>query len=67
MLLGMGDEEEGVDPQVPEGSTVMQMPALDAQGNPIPPKPEDKNKIPSQADSSSAARDLLSRYTKRPR
>ena len=67
MLLGMGDEEDGVDPLVPEGSTIMQMPALDAQGNPIPPKPEDKNKIPSQADSSSAARDLLSRYTKRPR
>ena len=67
MLLGMGDEEDGAEPYVPEGSTIMQMPALDAQGNPIPPKPEDKNKIPSQADSSSAARDLLSRYTKRPR
>ena len=68
MLLGMSDED-GDPPHVPEGSTVMEMPAVDAMGNPLPPpKPvDDKKKVMSQEDSSSIARDLLSKMTRRPR
>ena len=66
MLLGMSDED-GDPPHVPEGSTVMEMPAVDAMGNPLPPKVEDKKKIITQEDSSSIARDLLSKMTRRPR
>ncbi len=66
MLLGMNDED-GDPPHVPEGSTVMEMPAVDAFGNPVVPKVEDKKKIPSPEDSSSIARDLLSKMTRRPR
>ena len=66
MLLGMTDED-GDPPHVPEGSTVMEMPAVDAYGNPVVVKVEDKKKIPSPEDSSSIARDLLSKMTRRPR
>jgi predicted component of type VI protein secretion system len=65
MLLGMSDED-GDPPHVPEGSTVMEMPAVDAYGNTILPKPEEKKKAAIE-DSSSVARDLLSRMTRRPR
>ena len=66
MLLGMSDED-GDPPHVPEGSTVMEMPAVDAYGNPVMPKPDDKKKVIVPEDSSSVARDLLSRMTRRPR
>ena len=66
MLLGMNDED-GDPPHVPEGSTVMEMPAVDAFGNAVVPKVEEKKKIISQEDSSSIARDLLSKMTRRPR
>ena len=66
MLLGMSDEDSDP-PHVPEGSTVMEMPAVDAYGNPVMPKPDDKKKVIVPEDSSSVARDLLSRMTRRPR
>ncbi len=66
MLLGMNDAD-GDPPHVPEGSTVMEMPAVDAYGNAVAPKVEEKKKIPSPEDSSSIARDLLSKMTRRPR
>ena len=66
MMLGMGDDD-GDPPHVPEGSTVMEMPAVDAYGNPVVPKVEEKKTIPSPEDSSSIARDLLSKMTRRPR
>ncbi len=67
MLLGMSDED-GDPPHVPDGSTVMEMPAVDVDmyGNAIPPKPPEK-KVPVQEDSSTIARDLLSKMTRRPR
>jgi len=62
MLLSMEDTPSGEAPSVPEGSTVMEAPAIDAAGRPIPPKPEKKNEA---AESSNAAGDLLKRYFRR--
>jgi predicted component of type VI protein secretion system len=68
MLLGMEDEN------VPDGSTVVDMPAVDEQGNPIPPsqaKPDDKaaKKVVAQTreEMSSAASDLLRKMMRRPK
>jgi len=67
MLLGMDDDS----PSVPDGSTVVEVPAVDAQGNPIPPaaKPEDKGKkqMQSREEMSSAANDLLRKMMRRPK
>jgi len=66
MLLGM--EEDG---GVPDGSTVVELPAVDAQGNPIKPteaKPEDKKKpVQTREEMSSAASDLLRKMMRRPK
>ena len=62
MLLGMEDTPSGEAPSVPEGSTVMEAPAIDAAGRPIPPKVDKKN---DQAESSNAAGDLLKKYFRR--
>jgi predicted component of type VI protein secretion system len=62
MLLGMGEDDA---PRVPEGSTIMEMPAGMAGA---PEKPDEKKSaIPSQETSSSAASDLLRKYMRRPR
>ena len=62
MLLGMDDDDPTAEPHVPEGSTVMEMPAVPGAA------PDDKKrKVPEQPDSSAIARDLLSRLTRRPR
>lgn len=61
MLLGMDDDDPV---EVPGGSTVMELPAVDAEQ--IAKAMADK-KVLTQADSSSAARDLLTQYTQRPR
>ena len=69
MLLGM--EDGGV----PEGSTVIELPAVDAQGNPIPPAvdaaKDDKSKKPPVAQTreemSTAASDLLRKMMRRPK
>lgn len=64
MLLGM--EDEGV----PEGSTVVELPAVDAEGRPIPPaaKPEEKKKLAqTREEMSSAASDLLRKMMRRPK
>jgi pSer/pThr/pTyr-binding forkhead associated (FHA) protein len=63
MLLGMEDTPSGEAPSVPEGSTVMEVPAIDAAGRPIPPKPADKKN--EAAESSNAAGDLLKKYFRR--
>ncbi len=60
MLLGMDAE----DPEVPGGSTIMEMPSIDAAAI---VKAAAEKKVLTQADSSSAAKDLLSKYTQRPR
>jgi len=69
LLLGMGDED---DPKVPEGSTVFEMNAVGAppgEGGEEPKAEEskDKKKVPTQADTSNAASDILRRYMRRPR
>ena len=66
MLLDMEDD------QVPEGSTVVEMPAVDAQGNPLPQaQPKEEAKKPAQAQTreemSSAASDLLRKMMRRPK
>lgn len=70
MLLAEGDEDA---PSVPDGSTVMELPAvnLDASGNPISPAApaaagKDKKKSSSAAETSAAANELLKKYMKRP-
>lgn len=62
MLLGMDDTPSGEAPSVPDGSTVMEIPAIDAAGRPIPPKPVEKK---VEAESSNAAGDLLKKYFRR--
>ena len=68
MLLGMDDDS----PSVPDGSTVIETPAVDAQGKPLPPagKPEEKDgkkPVQSREDMSNAANDLLRKMMRRPK
>jgi pSer/pThr/pTyr-binding forkhead associated (FHA) protein len=64
MLLGMGDEDPpGSDPKVPEGSTVMEIPAVDATGKPV----DQKKKTVTAAESSAAASEILRKYMRRPK
>ncbi len=62
MLLGMDDGPGGESASVPEGSTIMEVPAIDAAGRPIPPKAPDKQASPESAN---AAGDLLKKYFRR--
>jgi predicted component of type VI protein secretion system len=69
LLLSMDDGPGAV----PDGSTVVDTPAVDAQGQPLPPggaKPDDKKgkkPMPTREDTSSAANDLLRKMRNRPR
>lgn len=63
MLLAMEDTPSGEAASVPEGSTVMDAPAVDAAGRIIPPKPAEKKN--EAAESSNAAGDLLKKYFRR--
>jgi len=69
MLLGMEDDS----PSVPDGSTVTDAPALDAQGQPLKQsetKPEEKGgrkPVQTREEMSSAASDLLRRMMRRPK
>lgn len=67
MLLGMGDEDPpGSEPHVPEGSTVMELPAVDAAK--LKELEGKKKDAPmSQAESSSAASEILRKYMRRPK
>ncbi|MEO2090201.1 MAG: FHA domain-containing protein [Gemmataceae bacterium] len=63
MLLGMDDDSpSGESPNIPGGSTVMEIPTVDASGRPIPPKKDEKK---ATAESSTAANDLLKKYFRR--
>ncbi|OWK38727.1 FHA domain-containing protein [Fimbriiglobus ruber] len=67
MLLGMGDEDPpGSEPQVPEGSTVMELPSVDAAKLAAAAKEAEAKKKIAAPDASGAARDALSRYARRP-
>lgn len=66
LLLGMGGDDESPEgePAIPDGSTVMDMPAIDpatGEKKPEAPKPSEK-----QANSNMAA-DILKKYMRRPR
>lgn len=68
LLLGMEDDNQ----TVPEGSTVVELPAVDAKGQPIPAggeeKGEDKKKpAQSREDMTNAASDLLRKMMRRPK
>jgi len=67
MLLSMGDEDPpGSEPKVPEGSTVMELPAVDAEKlKALEAKKKDSPM--SQAESSSAASEILRKYMRRPK
>lgn len=62
MLLGL-DDEPGAIPHVPEGSTVMDVAAVNADGTPM--KKSDKKKSISGAEMSSTANDILRKYIRR--
>jgi pSer/pThr/pTyr-binding forkhead associated (FHA) protein len=62
MLLGLDDGPAGETASVPEGSTVMELPAFDAAGRPITPKETAK---PPAPESANAAGDLLKKYFRR--
>jgi pSer/pThr/pTyr-binding forkhead associated (FHA) protein len=66
MLLGLED-----DAPVPDGSTVIESPVVDAQGQPIAPAKADdksaKKPVQSREDMSNAASDLLRRMMRRPK
>jgi pSer/pThr/pTyr-binding forkhead associated (FHA) protein len=65
MLLGMGDEDPpGADPVIPGGSTVMDLPNVDAAK-----LADDKKKaaVPTAAETSAAASEILRRYMRRPK
>jgi len=70
MLLGMS-EDDGEEPKVPPGSTIMEMtsvnPPAGGEGKPDEAKGEKKSSVPSREDTSSAASEILRRYMRRPR
>lgn len=63
MLLGF-DDEPGTTPHVPEGSTVMDLAAVNPDGTPAAKKPDKKKSI-TGAEMSSTANDILRKYIRR--
>lgn len=67
MMLGLNDDD------VPQGSTVFDMPAVDASGNPLPApdakadEKKDSKKVASREDTSNAASEILRKYMRRPK
>jgi pSer/pThr/pTyr-binding forkhead associated (FHA) protein len=64
MLLGMGDEDSS-EAEVPGGSTIMELPSVDAK--PGEQKPDEKKKGASAAETSAAASEILRKYMRRPK
>jgi len=64
MLLGLDDDEPGTgeNPSIPDGSTVMEMPAVNAEDS---KEAEKKKKSISGAEMSAAANDILRKYIRR--
>jgi predicted component of type VI protein secretion system len=66
MLLGMGDEDPpGAEPEIPGGSTVMDLPNVDAAKAAADDKK--KSAVPTAAETSAAASEILRRYMRRPK
>jgi predicted component of type VI protein secretion system len=68
LLLSLGDEGTGEMPEIPEGSTIMDIP-LPAQGGDAAGKKDDKmgQAKAQQASTSNAAKAILDKYMRRPR
>jgi predicted component of type VI protein secretion system len=67
MLLSMGDDDSA---EVPGGSTIMDMPSVEGGGEPAAKakaEEEKKKGVPTAAETSAAASDILRRYMRRPR
>jgi predicted component of type VI protein secretion system len=72
MLLALQDDTDsgstGLSSEVPEGSTVMDMPAPTAAGDPAAEPAKGKTKVPvPEGDTRSAAKAILEKYMRRPR
>jgi predicted component of type VI protein secretion system len=73
MLLALGDDGDGASgvpslPDVPEGSTVMDLPSPFAAKSEEAAKKDDKDKKPKPpGNTSSAAKEILEKYMRRPR
>ncbi len=65
MLLGMDDGDSATNPHVPDGSTVQEMPAVNADGTPVKKVDPKKKGTPSGAEMSAAANDILRKYIRR--
>jgi predicted component of type VI protein secretion system len=66
MLLAMGDDGAGDGPPVvPEGSTIMDMPAVDLSNADTGPQKKPKKAVVTGAEMSNAANDILRRYIRR--
>lgn len=67
LLLGLDDDDgEGGERGVPEGSTVMDIPATNASGGGAA-DPKGKKNTPSKEDTSNAANEILRKYMRRPK
>lgn len=64
LLLGM-DDDTSSNPQVPEGSTVFEMPAVNPDGTPVKKEDPKKKGTPSAGQMSAAANDILRKYIRR--
>jgi pSer/pThr/pTyr-binding forkhead associated (FHA) protein len=67
MLLSMGEDDEA---EVPGGSTVMDMPSVEGGPDQAAAKAEEDKKkkgVPSAAETSAAASEILRRYMRRPK
>jgi pSer/pThr/pTyr-binding forkhead associated (FHA) protein len=67
MLLSMSDDDSG---EVPGGSTVMDLPSVEGAQGQQPAKPEEEKKkkgVPTGAEMSAAASEILRRYMRRPK
>ena len=65
MLLAMGDDEDDLNDEVPEGSTIMEMPAMGDMTMPKGQQPKAAEEKKAPVGSSDAANDLLRRYLRR--
>lgn len=69
MLLGMDDDDPAVPPHVPDGTTIHEMPAVDIEKMAAEMKAaSDKKKVvPTSAETSDAASEILRKYMRRPK
>jgi pSer/pThr/pTyr-binding forkhead associated (FHA) protein len=63
LLLGMDDDNSSSDPSIPEGSTIMEIPAIDPAK--IKEAEDKKKKTITGAQMSAAANDILRKYIRR--